>query len=153
MSVDVSSTAFNRATPWDEPRASEVALDASEATEFAAIVEETTARFPADFASGFISESPDKLRRLPRYYVALNNGTGFPETVCKAPWLSSVIEADGQVRPCFFHPSFGNIHDQPLQDILNSAQAIAFRRALDVKTDPICKVCVCTLSVGRRTSV
>jgi radical SAM protein with 4Fe4S-binding SPASM domain len=90
---------------------------------------------------------------LPRYYAALNGGGEFPETVCNAPWVSSVVEADGQVRPCFFHPTMGSIHEQPLEHILNSAQAIAFRRDLDVKTNPICKVCVCTLSLGRRTPV
>jgi MoaA/NifB/PqqE/SkfB family radical SAM enzyme len=153
MSVDVSSTAFNRETPWDEPRASEVALNGEEAVEFAAVVEDTIARFPLDFASGFISESPDKLRRLPRYYAALNHRGEFPETVCNAPWVSAVVEADGQVKPCFFHQAQGSIHHQSLDEILNSPRAIAFRRQLDVKTDPTCKVCVCTLSLGRRTVV
>jgi MoaA/NifB/PqqE/SkfB family radical SAM enzyme len=151
MSVDVSSTAFNRPEPWQEPRVAEVALDGAETAEFAALVEHTIQRFAADFASRFISESPAKLRRLPRYYAALNGLGDFPETVCNAPWVSSVVEADGTVRPCFFHRSLGNIHEQPLQDILNSPDAIAFRRELDVKTNPICKVCVCTLSLGRRT--
>ena len=153
MSVDVSSTAFNRETPWDEPRASEVALDAEEATEFEAVVEDTIQRFAVDFDSGFVAETPAKLRRLPHYYAALNGRGEFPETVCNAPWVSSVVEADGQVRPCFFHPTMGSIHEQPLDEILNSAQAIAFRRDLDVKTNSICKVCVCTLSLGRRTPV
>jgi MoaA/NifB/PqqE/SkfB family radical SAM enzyme len=153
MSVDVSSTAFNRDTPWDEPRASEVALDAAEAAEFATVVEDTIARFPLDFASHFISETPDKLRRLPAYYAALNSRGEFPETFCNAPWVSAVVEADGQVRPCFFHPAIGSIHEQPLDEILNAPAAIAFRRELDVKTNSICKVCVCTLSLGRRTPV
>jgi MoaA/NifB/PqqE/SkfB family radical SAM enzyme len=153
MSVDISSTAFNRPTPWDEPRASEVALDVAETAEFGEIVEYTIQHFAVDFASGYIAESPDKLRRLPRYYAALNRQRDFPETFCNAPWVSAVVEADGQVRPCFFHRSFGNIHQQPLQDILNSPESIAFRRDLDVKTNPICKTCVCTLSLGRRTPV
>jgi Fe-coproporphyrin III synthase len=151
MSADVSSTAFNRPEPWQEPRVAEVALDRAETAEFAALVEDAIQRFAADFESGFISENPDKLRRLPRYYAALHGLGEFPETVCNAPWVSSVVEADGTVRPCFFHRSLGNIHDQPLQGILNSPDAIAFRRDLDVKTNPICKVCVCTLSLGRRT--
>ena len=151
MSVDVSSTAFNRPEPWKEPRVSEVALDAAETEEFAAVVEETIQRFPADFETRFISEDPDKLRRLPRYYAALNGLGEFPATVCNAPWVSAVVEADGTVRPCFFHRPFGNIHEQPLDQILNSPDAVAFRRDLDTRTNPTCKVCVCTLSLGRRT--
>jgi MoaA/NifB/PqqE/SkfB family radical SAM enzyme len=153
MAVDVSSTAFNRPTPWDEPRASEVALDSAETVEFAHVVEDAIARYSADFQTGFIAENPDKLRRLPRYYAALNKMGEFPETVCNAPWVSSVVEADGTVRPCFFHPSLGNIHDNALEEILNAPASVAFRRALDVKSNPICAVCVCTLSVGRRTPV
>ena len=151
MSADVSSTAFNRPEPWQEPRVAEVALDRAETAEFAALVEDTIERFAGDFESGFVSENPGKLRRLPQYYAALHGLNEFPETVCNAPWVSSVVEADGTVRPCFFHRALGNIHEQPLQAILNSPESIAFRRDLDVKTNPICKVCVCTLSLGRRT--
>ncbi len=151
MAADVSSTAFNRPEPWEEPRVSEVALDAAEAAEFAALVEHVIQRHAADFDSHFISESPQRLRRLPRYYAALNGSGDFPTTVCNAPWVSSVVEADGTVRPCFFHRSLGNIHQQPLEEILNSPDAVAFRRDLDVTTNPICKACVCTLSLGRRS--
>ena len=151
MTVDVSSTAFNRPTPWAEPRASEVALDRAETAEFAAIVEATIERFAADFESHFISEAPDKLRRLPRYYAALNGQADFPPTVCNAPWVSAVVEADGTVRPCFFHAPLGNIHEQGLEGILNSPAAVAFRQDLDVTSNPICKACVCTLSLGRRS--
>jgi Fe-coproporphyrin III synthase len=151
MSVDVSSTAFNRPEPWEEPRASEVALNRAETAEFTALVEGTIQRYAADFETRFISEKPDKLRQLPQYYAALNGNGEFPTTVCNAPWVSSVVEADGTVRPCFFHRSLGNIHEGPLDEILNSTEAIAFRRDLDVKTDPICKTCVCTLSLGRRS--
>jgi len=151
MAADVSSTAFNRPEPWEEPRVSEVALDAAEAAEFAALVEHVIQRHAVDFDSHFISESPQRLRRLPRYYAALNGSGDFPTTVCNAPWVSSVVEADGTVRPCFFHRSLGNIHEQPLEEILNSPDAVAFRRDLDVTTNPICKACVCTLSLGRRS--
>jgi MoaA/NifB/PqqE/SkfB family radical SAM enzyme len=151
MAVDVSSTAFNRPEPWLEPRVAEVALDRAEAEEFAALVEDTIQRFATDFDSRFISENPQKLRRLPRYYAALNGMGDLPETVCNAPWVSSVVEADGTVRPCFFHRSLGNVHDNTLEEVLNSPEAVAFRRELDVTTNPICKVCVCTLSLGRRS--
>jgi MoaA/NifB/PqqE/SkfB family radical SAM enzyme len=151
MSADVSSTAFNRAQPWQEQRVAEVALDRAETEEFAALVEDTIRRYAKDFASRFISENPQKLRRLPQYYAALNGMGELPVSVCNAPWVSAVVEADGTVRPCFFHRSLGNIHETSLEAVLNSPDAVAFRRDLDVTTNPICKVCVCTLSLGRRT--
>jgi Fe-coproporphyrin III synthase len=153
LAVDVSTSAFNRAQPWGDERVSDVALSPNEAVEFGAILEETIARYDAEFRAGFVAETPDKLRRLARYFGALNGDGDFPRTVCNAPWVSSVVEADGEVRPCFFHPSLGNIHQQPLAAILNSDQAIAFRRGLDVTVDPICKKCVCTLHLSPLTTV
>jgi MoaA/NifB/PqqE/SkfB family radical SAM enzyme len=100
-----------------------------------------------DFASGFIAEPPAKMRRLPQYFAALNGMGDFPENRCNAPWVSTVIAADGVVRPCFFHRPLGNIREQSLDDILNSAHALTFRRDLDIRRDPICRKCVCTLSL------
>ena len=147
LPVDVSSNAFNRQTPWGDERVSEVALSPNEAQAFGAIVEDVIRRYADDFDAGFIAESPDKLRRLPRYFQAVNGRGAFPGNICNAPWVSTVIEADGTVYPCFFHPPLGNIHEQPLGEILNSDAALAFRRHLDVKRDPICRRCVCTLNL------
>lgn len=151
MSVDVSSTAFNRPVPWEEPRVAEVALDPDETREFADLIEDVIKRYADDFRRGFIAESPAKLRRLAQYYAALTGQGELPKTVCNAPWVSTVVEADGDVRPCFFHAPLGNINEQPLEAILNGPRAVAFRQNLDVERDPICRACVCTLSLGRRT--
>jgi MoaA/NifB/PqqE/SkfB family radical SAM enzyme len=145
LAADVSSAAFNRPEGWDGERVADVALSRAEAAAFAAIVEELIARRPADFESGYIAESPEKLRRLPRYYAALNGDGPLPPVRCNAPWVSTVVEADGTVRPCFFHRAIGNIHERPLGEILNAPEAIDFRRGLDVAADPICRKCVCTL--------
>lgn len=147
LAVDVSSTAFNRPITWGDERVDTVALNPEEVLAFEALLEETIESHAEDFTSGFIAESPEKLRRLPRYFRALNGQGDFPQTVCNAPWVSTVIEADGAVRPCFFHHEIGNIHQQPLDAILNSEDAIAFRRHLDVNRDPICRKCVCTLYI------
>lgn len=153
LSVDVSSTAFNRPEPWSDERVADVALSPNEVAEFDRIVEQTLIDFAADFESGYVAENPAKLRRLPRYFAAINGAGEYPETVCNAPWVSSVIETNGDVRPCFFHAPYGNIHEQPLEEILNSPAAVAFRRNLDVKTNPVCRKCVCTLSLGRATPI
>ena len=58
-------------------------------------------------------------------------------------------EASGDVRPCFFHPAIGNIHQAALTDIINSPEALSFRANLDVATNEICKKCVCSLYVSQ----
>lgn len=153
LSVDISSTAFNRPEPWGDDRVDDVALSPNETAEFQTLVERTIETHASDFASGFVAENPDKLRRLPRYFAAINGDGDYPTTVCNAPWVSTVIETDGTVRPCFFHHSLGNIHEQPLEEIINSPNAIAFRQSLDVNENPICRKCVCTLHLGRTTPV
>lgn len=153
LAADVSSSAFNRAEPWSPVRVADVALSEIEAAAFEQIVERVIECFADDFATGFIAESPAKLRRLPRYYAALNGSTEFPPIDCNAPWVSTVIETDGTVRPCFFHRPLGNVNERPLDEILNSNQAISFRRELDVRKDPVCRRCVCTLSLRPTSSV
>lgn len=145
LAADVSTEAFNRAVPWDGERVADVALDLDEARELADLVERLLAARAADFASGFVAESPEKMRRIARYYLALNGHGEVPPPRCNAPWVSTVIEADGAVRPCFFHPVLGNVRRRDLAEILNSPEAIAFRRALDVARDPVCRKCVCSL--------
>ena len=60
----------------------------------------------------------------------------------------SVIEADGSVRPCFFHSKLGNIRDTSLSDLINSPDSISFRKDLDTAANPICKKCVCSLNLS-----
>lgn len=147
LAADVSTDAFNRPAGWDQNRVAEVALNTDEVEEFKLIMSRTIAEYQADFASGFIAESPEKLWHIFNYYSALNGQDKLTPRVCNAPWVSTVIEADGTVRPCFFHRPLGNIHQQPLIEILNSDDAIAFRRQLDVTQDSICQKCVCTLNI------
>jgi Fe-coproporphyrin III synthase len=148
----VSSDAFNRPDGWDGERVAQVALEREDLPELAAELDLMERECVDDFASGFIAESPVKLRRrLGHYFAALLGVGDFFPNECNAPWVSSVIESDGTVRPCFFQPPLGNINAAPsLGAILNSPEAVAWRQGLDVKRDAICRKCVCTLSLGDR---
>ena len=153
LAADVSTDAFNRPELWADDRISDVALSPNEVEQFMQVMEETLQRYATDVASGYIAESAEKLRRIPRYYAALNGYGDFPLVTCNAPWVSTVIESDGTVRPCFFQPAHGNIHDTPLIEILNSDEAVAFRRQLDIERDAICRKCVCTLHLSPRAAI
>jgi MoaA/NifB/PqqE/SkfB family radical SAM enzyme len=153
LAADVSSSAFNRESPWENQHVSEVALTKEEVTEFKKILTEGLSKFKTYFESKFIAESPSKLMDLASYYGALLGEVKFPEKKCNAPWVSSVIESDGQVRPCFFHPSYGNIFDNDFESILNSQKAIDFRKNLKINKDPVCQKCVCSLHISPLQSV
>jgi len=104
-----------------------------------------------DFENNFIAESPQKIRNIYSYYAAFYGLNDFPFKRCNAPWVSTVIEANGNVRPCFFHQSYGNIHNESLDQILNSDKAISFRKTLDMDKNEVCKKCVCYLNLAPRT--
>jgi MoaA/NifB/PqqE/SkfB family radical SAM enzyme len=148
LAADVTSEAFGRTR--GEASTLGLLLDEEEIREFSRVVEATIESHASDFERHFVAESPEKLRRLPRYYAAQLGLGPFPPIACNAPWVSAVIEADGAVRPCYFHPRAGSIREKMLRDILR-VDMTSFRAGLDVHSNPICAKCVCTLKVGMRT--
>jgi MoaA/NifB/PqqE/SkfB family radical SAM enzyme len=99
----------------------------------------------------FVRESPGKLDRIVGHFRA---ALGLAEPVapaCNAPWNSAVIETDGRVRPCFFHPAIGKLgNGVDLGGTLNSPQGIAFRSSLVVDANPTCRRCVCAMNHQKR---
>jgi MoaA/NifB/PqqE/SkfB family radical SAM enzyme len=147
LAADVSSEAFNRPEGWTEERVESVRPDQEELPRLKAVIEALLVSHAADFASGYIAEPPPKIRRIYDYYAAFYGLGSFPPVRCNAPWVSAVVEADGTVRPCFFHHSLGNIRETPLPDLLNSQAAVSFRQNLDMDIDPVCRKCVCSLNL------
>lgn len=147
LPADVSTEAFNRPELWGEERTEEVKPEQPQLPQLKAVIEALLSDYAADFSSRYIAESPDKIRRVYDYYAAFYGLADFPPVRCNAPWVSTVVEADGTVRSCFFHHALGNIRETPLPDLLNSPAAIAFRQNLDMDTDSVCRKCVCSLNL------
>ena len=99
----------------------------------------------ADFESGFIRESPAKLRSvLWEYYAGVGTPGQSRPVACNTPWNSVVLEPDGAVRPCFFLPAYGNLREAgSLSSLLDSPAARGMRRELDVQNHPVCQRCIC----------
>jgi Fe-coproporphyrin III synthase len=150
LAADLTSEAFNRPLGWTLEHQDRVALNADEVEDLDAEIERLISEHSLDLDSGFVVESASKLRRIVLHFRAHLGQAQDIAPLCNAPWVSTVIEASGDVRPCFFHPSFGNIHNQSLHEIMNSSEALKFRANLDVATNPICQRCVCSLHIPRR---
>ena len=150
LTADVSTDAFNRDVPWTGEKVVEISLNDDEANEFEQIVRESFSKFADLYDNRFIAESRPKMLGLAQYYKALLGKNSFPGKKCNAPWVSAVVESDGEVKPCFFHKSYGNLFGNSLPEILNSPAAISFRKKLNMKRDPICERCVCSLHIGIR---
>ena len=145
LAVDVSSEAFNRPRGWTPEVQSSVALSAEEVRRLEEEVEALIREHADEIAVGYVVESAEKLRRIARHFRAHLGELPAVAPRCNAPWVSAVIEADGAVRPCFFHRTLGNIREKPLLEILNSDEALDFRQRLDIPNNPVCRRCVCSL--------
>ncbi len=145
LPADVSSHAFNREVLWTNKRQHEILPDENELPELLITLQQLIEKHGDDFASGYIAESPSKLMKIYEYYSAIYGLNPFPYKKCNAPWVSTVIEADGTVRPCFFHAALGNSREGSLENILNSEKGIRFRKELDMVKDSTCAKCVCYL--------
>lgn len=153
LPADVSSHAFNREVLWDAAKQGEVAVTKNELPALQQTIELIIDKYAAFFDNRFIAEQPQKLRRIYQYYAAIHGIVEFPYNKCNAPWVSVVVEADGAVKPCFFHPAFGSIQTQPLEEIINSDAAIQFRKQLKQQLNDTCAKCVCYLNLPPRTAI
>jgi MoaA/NifB/PqqE/SkfB family radical SAM enzyme len=146
LAADISSAAFNREERWTPERQNEIALSRAELSELEEEIELMIQMHQEDIDQGFIVESNVKLRRIGARFREHIDGTPPKAPICNAPWVSAVIEVDGSVRPCFFHPSIGNAHQLTLEEALNTETALSFRSRLKIASDPTCQHCVCSLN-------
>lgn len=147
LAADVSSSAFGRESGAN--RHASLGLTEREVVELADAIEQAIEQHSADIASGFIVESAEKLRRIARHYAAMAAITDFSPVSCNAPSISVVLEADGRVRPCFFHEPIGSVRTRPFAEIVLE-ELPAFRSGLDTATNPVCARCVCSIKAGWR---
>ncbi len=148
LAVDTTSNAFNRPGGWSPGHQATVALNTAEVAVLESEIEALISEYENEIESGFVVENAEKLRRIPLRFRSRLGQIPAMAPRCNAPWVSAVVESDGTVRPCFFHRPIGNIHEHPLADVVNSDEALNFRRNLDISRDPVCRNCVCSLFVN-----
>ncbi len=94
----------------------------------------------------YVLEDERKLLEMARHFSeAASAGGGVPR--CNAPEWSSVVEADGSIRPCFFQPRIAAAATARLRDVRESA---AYRESLQTlgSGNRICASCVCPKHVA-----
>jgi Fe-coproporphyrin III synthase len=147
LAVDADSKAYNHPNGWSTDNHKRVVLDGSSIDILEAEVEKLISEYEGDLESKFVVETPAKLRRIVLHFRAALGQLPPVSPRCNAPWVSAVIDAEGDLRPCFFHPPLGNIHEQSLDEIVNGPVALQFREHLDITTNAVCQRCVCSLYI------
>jgi MoaA/NifB/PqqE/SkfB family radical SAM enzyme len=151
LAVDVSSDeAFG--TRGNQPPG---ALTADDIPELEHILNRIEHDYANAFARGQIAESPQKLRRtLLNYFQSLiDPGITYPVPRCNAPHISTVIDVNGTLRPCYFLPAYGQLKPDGdrLPDAINWNAAQDLRAAYKNGQRPECERCVCPLYKGVRS--
>jgi Fe-coproporphyrin III synthase len=149
LAADISSAAFNREERWTPERQNEIALTRAELIALEEEIELLIQIHRENIDQGFIAESDAKLRRIGARFREHIDGTPPKAPICNAPWVSAVIEVDGSVRPCFFHPPTGNAYQLTLEQAINTDAALSFRSRLNIASNPTCQRCVCSLNYAQ----
>lgn len=142
--------AFGRADGFDR----NLGLQPEDLQQLAGVLDTMERDFPLEFQTKFIAETPQKLRRLYQYFAAANGAGAYPAVKCNAPEFSAVIEANGNIRPCYFisGPAEANAKNG-LEQSLNSPDFVALRQDIRERRRPECEKCVCSKWWGERAIV
>jgi MoaA/NifB/PqqE/SkfB family radical SAM enzyme len=149
LAVDVANPhAFGRTDDF----VSDLALRPEDLPAFEQILDILQKDHEEDFRSGFIAESPQKLRRILQYFRAVQGLASYPTVRCNAPEISAVVGAAGRVQPCFFitGPAGARLpRDDESSDafaqVLNREDMAELRAAIRTGARAECRTCVCSL--------
>ena len=144
LAVDVANPhAFGRLGDFGEG----LALGRADLPELERILCRLECDYAADFESGFIAESPRRMRRIHQYFAAICGIGAYPPVRCNAPEFSAVITATGQVNPCFFiaGPPQAILVDGDLGAALNGDAVSRLRESIRAGGRSECATCVCSL--------
>ena len=144
LAVDVANEhAFKR----HENFAADLALGAEDLPHLEGILMRLEREHAEDFRTGFIAESPEKLRRqLLGHFTGVRGLGPFPPVRCNAPEFSAVIDARRRVSPCFFigGPPQAAVTDD-LDATLNGEDMVALRASIRRGERAECSRCVCSI--------
>jgi len=144
LAVDVANPhAFGR----NDDFGADLALRPEDLPVFEQLVHSLERDHEDDFRSGFIAESPPKLRRILQYFAAIHGLGTYPLVRCNAPEFSAVLDAQGRVQPCFFiqGPPEAQIRGGDLAAALDGGAMAALRHDIRAGKRAECRTCVCSM--------
>jgi MoaA/NifB/PqqE/SkfB family radical SAM enzyme len=148
LAVDVSSRAFHRPQEGLPYEREAILLNAEEAQELRGLMKDFATAHEREISIKFVSESMEKLFHMVEYFEALANLAPYPRNHCNAPMVSTVITSTGDLLPCYFLPSFGNVKRAFLKSLLNLSSARETRKNVRAYDLEQCHKCTCTLHIS-----
>jgi hypothetical protein len=153
LTADIDSGAFGRDSQGQVAPDQAMVMTGDEVKNFREVTNDVIHKFSSSFSSGFIAQSPEKMLHMVQYYEALIGMAPFPRNHCNAPMISAVITATGSVLPCFFLPTYGNVRESSVRDLLGKPQLRKTRNDVRAYSLKQCQRCVCTSTVYLRSAL
>jgi MoaA/NifB/PqqE/SkfB family radical SAM enzyme len=140
LAVDIANPhAFGRTDDFS----ADLALHEEELAELDSLLTGLERDCAESFRSGYIAESPQKLRRIHDYFRAIRGLGAYPPVRCNAPEFSAVVGATGAVQPCFFISGPPQTANFELASALDDEPMTRLRDDIRAAKRAECKTCVC----------
>lgn len=144
LAVDVANAhAFGRREGFE----ADLALRPADLPELETLLSALEQGHDDDFRTGFIAQSPQKLRRSTLgYFTAACGLAPYPPVRCNAPEFSAVIDARRRVSPCFFiNGPARAVVEEDLASVLNDESMVSLRGSIRRAERAECARCVCPM--------
>jgi len=140
--VDVYSNGYGRKCEGSCP-VEELLPSIEETSLFSNLLGSVTTEWGRKLRSGLITPPVDGLWDIRDYFIAANNGVGFPRKICNLPYISAIVNPSGGIRQCFFSgPSASPRALDCIHEVLNSRDFRDGRRRLKTGKALECEKCV-----------
>lgn len=142
--VDAFSRAFGR-EEWRPGLVEDLIPSEAEIGRLSELIDKIGRNYRQDIRNGFLRPNIKGFRMIRDYFLACRGGGDFPGRKCDMPFISLTMEADGDVKPCFFLEAFADIHEiekSGIEPIIKSQRLAEIRRRYKEGRIPECRRCV-----------
>lgn len=120
-----------------------VILSLEELVEYKDLLKSILETQKQNLKSGFLVEEGYDLIRIYDYYASFHGLKKPVYPKCNSGWTAIIVDFQGDVWPCFFYKSIGNIAKVSLEEILHSDKMVDFKSKIIDHRFKYCQKCTC----------
>ena len=143
----VSGISFGRSEEMQNQN--RVILSLEELAKYKEILKSILETQKQNLKSGFLVEQGHDLIGAYDYYAFFYGLKKPVYPKCNSGWTAIVVDFQGDVRPCFFYKSIGNITKASLEEILHSDKMVDFKSKIINHRFKYCQKCTCPFFYGK----
>ena len=142
--VDALSGGFARNEP-SAGRADKLVPGEEDIERFSRAIDTVGRTYARELRAGVLKPDVNGWRMIHDYFLACRGRGRFPPRECHALYISLTVEANGDIRPCFFLPPVANVNgltEKRMEEITRSEDLVKVRRRYRDGDIGACRMCV-----------